>query len=366
MKSDDFKVIILGARGVIPQQDSDGYRAWGTLGIGSNSELVAVFSGLRHGHVDPFGRVQWIRSDDSAKTWSAPGNIHEGIIDQRDSGVIQTPAGTWIVTWFSSMRWLGDLLDAKRLAPGLPGTWSREKIELWSRISDKATPEIVKMELGVWACRSVDGGKTWSEPVDTKVNSPHGPTILANKSLLYVGKDLRGSKHCQVSASHDDGKSWDVIAQIPTRPGDDFTMYHEFHAVQATNGWIIAQLRNHNKANEDETLQCESSDEGRTWTVPHSIGVWGYPSHLLRLANGDLLMTYGYRAHPSSVRARRSRDNGRTWSERAVLADGFPSWDMGYPSTVQCPDGMLHTLWYINHENNKPAEMQFASWKILE
>jgi hypothetical protein len=44
-----------------------------------------------------------------------------------------------------------------------------------------------------------------------------------------------------------------------------------------------------------ETLQCESADGGKTWCEPHEIGVWGLPSHLLRLRNGNLLMTYGYR-----------------------------------------------------------------------
>ena len=41
-----------------------------------------------------------------------------------------------------------------------------------------------------------------------------------------------------------------------------------------------------------------SNDGGRTWSIPRPIGVWGLPSHLLRLRNGRILMTYGYRRAP--------------------------------------------------------------------
>jgi hypothetical protein len=55
--------------------------------------------------------------------------------------------------------------------------------------------------------------------------------------------------------------------------------------------WISAE---NSKINYGETLQSESSDGGKTWTMPRSIGVWGFPSHLLKLKDGRLLMTYGY------------------------------------------------------------------------
>ena len=85
-------------------------------------------------------------------------------------------------------------------------------------------------------------------------------------------------------------------------------------------GKIIVHIRNHNKANSGETLQSESTDGGRTWSVPHTIGVWGLPSFLLRLRNGDLLMTYGHRRDPLGNQARLSRDNGKTWLEPMIIS----------------------------------------------
>ena len=116
--------------------------------------------------------------------------------------------------------------------------------------------------------------------------------------------------------------------------------------MEAADGGIIAHIRNHNKTNEKETLQSESLDGGKTWSMPHSIGVWGYPSHLLRLGDGRLLMSYGHRRGPVGNQARVSEDHGRTWSAAMNISSDGTSTDLGYPSTVELGDGSLLTVWY--------------------
>jgi sialidase-1 len=93
-------------------------------------------------------------------------------------------------------------------------------------------------------------------------------------------------------------------------------------------------------------LQSESKDGGKTWSEPHSIGVWGLPSHLLRLRDGRLVMTYGHRRKPFGNQARISTDNGQTWGEAMILSGDGIGGDLGYPSTVELPDGTLLTVWY--------------------
>ena len=69
--------------------------------------------------------------------------------------------------------------------------------------------------------------------------------------LLYAGKQL-WSKDAKigVAESRDDGLTWHWLADIPTRSGDTVAAdYHELHAVEAANGTIIAQIRNHNITN---------------------------------------------------------------------------------------------------------------------
>jgi hypothetical protein len=74
----------------------------------------------------------------------------------------------------------------------------------------------------------------------------------------------------------------------------------------------------------------------------------GNPPSLLRMKDGRLVITYGYRAEPYGIRARVSTDQGRTWDDEIVLRDDGGTWDIGYTRTVQRPDGKLVTVYYYN------------------
>jgi hypothetical protein len=168
-----------------------------------------------------------------------------------------------------------------------------------------------------------------------------------------------------VAQSTDDGLTWEWLADIAPRDGDDSSNYHELHAVEAADGRIIAQIRNHNSLNDRETLQCASEDGGRTWSKPRSIGVWGLPSHLIRLADDRLVMTYGYRREPFGIQARVSEDHGRTWSDPLSLSTDGAGGDLGYPSSVQLPDGSLITVWYEKMAEISGAVLRMAKWTII-
>jgi sialidase-1 len=220
--------------------------------------------------------------------------------------------------------------------------------------------------LGAWMLRSTDGGFTWSTPYRVPLTNPHGPVLLSDGRLLHAGKRYpRGGKDIGFTVSKDDGLTWQWLSALPTRPGDDPEQYHELHAVEAADGRLIAHIRNHNRPHERETLQSESMDGGKTWSVPRPIGVWGLPSHLLRLRDGRLLMTYGYRRPPRGNHARVSTDQGRTWSEPIVLSDDGTG-DIGYPSTVELPTGQLLTLWYESkYSGSHPAQLPPPPFSVL-
>ena len=65
-----------------------------------------------------------------------------------------------------------------------------------------------------------------------------------------------------------------------------------------------------------------SHDDGRSWsylaTPAPDIGQ-GNPPALVRLADGRLCLTYGYRGEPYAIHARFSSDQGKTWT-RSVRA----------------------------------------------
>jgi hypothetical protein len=277
-------------------------------------------------------------------------------IDDRDAGVLETPRGSLLVSTFTSLAYEPSLEKA--------ANWPSERLTRWKAVHARLDSSQRKAMLGTWLIRSTDGGMNWSAPYRVPVNSPHGPIALKDGTLLYAGKQLWSSPtRVGITMSKDDGVTWSPMKELPTRPGDDFNAYHELHAVQAANGRIIVQIRNHNETNARETLQCESEDGGKTFTTPHPIGVWGLPSHLLRLRNGNLLMSYGHRRKPFGNQARLSVDHGKTWSEPVLLSEDGASGDLGYPSTVELGNGDLLTVWYELRPDSPRAVLRQARWK---
>jgi hypothetical protein len=197
------------------------------------------------------------------------------------------------------------------------------------------------------------------------VNSPHGPCQLSAGRILYCGKQLwEKEKRIGVSVSEDDGLTWKWLSEIPTREGDNFTGYHELHAIECADGTILAQIRNHNKGNAGETLQTKSTDGGKSWSTPREIGVWGLPSHLLRLEDDRLLMSYGYRREPYGNQVRISEDRGETWSPPISISTDGAGGDLGYPSTVELDDGTFVTVWYERPADSPLAQLRQAKWKL--
>lgn len=336
------------------------YCGWPTLARQLSGRLMLVWSGQREGHVCPFGTVQWMTSSDQGQTWTWPRTLLDSAIDDRDAGVLETAQGSILVTTFSSLAYESTLDRALK-----DGSWSQEKLKRWLAEGHRVPQETRRSQLGTWMLRSTDNGLTWSAKYDSLVNSPHGPTQLSDGRILYAGKQLwLDHPRVGVAVSKDDGVSWEWLAEIPPRDGDDPRQYHELHAIEAGDGRLIAHIRNHNSTNERETLQSESTDGGQSWSQPRSIGVWGLPSHLLKLQDGRLLMTYGHRRAPLGNLARISEDHGRSWSEPITISADGTSGDVGYPSTVQLDDGSLVSVWYERVQQHPLAVLRQAHWKL--
>jgi len=325
------------------------YHGWPTLTRRRNGELLVVCSGGRESHVCPFGRVELIRSHDDGATWSPARVLLDGPIDDRDAGILETANGSLLVTTFTSNAYESSLARHPN----------------WKTAHERIPAAARAKELGTWMIRSTDGGVTWSARYDCKVNSPHGPVQLKDGRLLYAGRNLwRKETRIGVCQSTDDGQTWEWLADIPVRAGDSLAKYHELHAVEASSGAIVAHIRNHNAKNTGETLQTESTDGGKSWSQPRSIGVWGLPSHLQRIAGGRLLMSYGYRRKPYGNLARTSDDQGKTWSEPYTISADGAGGDLGYPSTVQLTGGSLVTVWYEKMKQNAQAVLRMAHWQL--
>ena len=336
------------------------YHGWPTLAARVSGQLLLVCSGGRESHVCPFGRVELMRSDDSGLSWSYPRVVMDGGIDDRDAGVLETSSGAMLVTTFTSNAYEPMLAAAE----AKPGSWDEKRLERWQAAHNRLSRPARKASLGVWMIRSTNGGITWSGRYRSVLNSPHGPIELSDGRIFYAGKQLWKGDKVGFAQSVDDGQTWEYLTDLPVRDGDDKANYHELNAIECESGRIVVHIRNHNKKNNGETLQSHSADGGKTWSTPRSIGVWGLPSHLQRLGDGRLLMSYGHRRKPLGNQARVSSDEGKTWSAAMVISGDGHSGDLGYPSTVEFADGSLLSVWYERLASSPYAVLRQADWTI--
>ena len=361
---------VLETKTITPAEEP--YAGWSTVARRANGELWVTWSGGRDGHVCPMGQVRAMTSRDDGATWTYPRVLLDSPTDDRDSGVLETAKGTLLVTTFTSLAYEDHLAKSVMYMP-VAGKSSAmrpmppEVIARWQATQKRLTADERQAELGEWVLRSTDGGLNFSARIATIVNSPHGPLQLKDGRILYLGKEL-WTKNQRIGAveSKDDGLSWNWLSEIPGRPGDDVERdYHELHAVESDDGRIVAQIRHQGKVDKNWTLQTESTDGGKTWTIPRAI-TFGIPSQLLKLRDGRLLMTYGHRRLPFGNQARLSTDHGRTWSEPMIVSgDGTVS-DLGYPSTVELADGTLLTVWYENMKGLDRAVLRQAKWQLIK
>ncbi|MDD4870389.1 MAG: sialidase family protein [Kiritimatiellae bacterium] len=332
--------------------ESDRYLGWATLARTRTGELIVAFSGDRDAHVCPWGKTQIIRSLDQGKNWTLPQTITSTPLDDRDAGIIQTKAGTLLVSWFTS------------LAFELP--YYEAAIQHYARHGEKIPPEIRNKWLGNWVRRSEDNGQSWGEPVRTVSTAPHGPIQLRDGRLLYIGNgQWQNQTTVTVEQSSDDGRTWSVIATIE-KPQGSTTRMCEPHLVELASGKLLAMFRYEPKdRSKCFLMQSESSDGGKTWSLVHSSGIWGYPPHLIQLRNGWVLVVYGYRREPFGERACISRDEGRTWDlENQVMLAGAPGPDLGYPTSAQLEDGSILTVYYQAKKLGEPTNLMSTHWRL--
>ena len=205
--------------------------------------------------------------------------------------------------------------------------------------------------LPIWVCISRDGGETWTQEGSVALPShsdsrliPFGDIIKLGENALGVcvyGWSQPGKHSAYFYLSLDDGITWALQGRIQN--GNT----NETAPLACPDGRLLVAARTLG----DEHLEIfESTDEGKTWVAmgPATLG-FQHPGHLLRLYDGKLLLTYGIRNKGLyGVGARLSLDGGAKWEPPSVLVDFKIATDGGYPSSVQCEDGIIVTAYYCN------------------
>jgi hypothetical protein len=205
---------------------------------------------------------------------------------------------------------------------------------------------------------SYDRGKNWSGPYRLPLFGQKG--IAARTDYIVNGKHdcllfLTAAKENGKEGrplcvrTTDGGKTWNFVSWIADEPKGYAIMPS---TVRLGPSELLSAVRYHD-GTKGWLDTYRSLDDGRTWsfdTRPAPNLGEGNPASMLRLADGRVCLTYGYRAKPFGIRARLSNDKGHTWSKEIILRDDGGGRDLGYPRSVQRSDGKVVTIYYYHDQ----------------
>lgn len=341
------------------------YQGWPTVTKDEHGTLYVACSGHRLAHVCPFGKDLMYISYDDGEAWSSPIIVNDTALDDRDAGILSLGEGKFLLTYFCHPR-DAYVKDRNRLATTFLD-FRQELIEgamrYWEGMDES------KNRFGSFVRLSDDGCKTWSEAVRVPVSSPHGPTLLSNGKLLYLGKECYTEEYenaVYAFESSDGGRTWEYLSRVDFPDGCGPRNIHEPYAVELPDGRILGALRGQGDAVEHgfTVYFTVSEDGGKTWTHPAASGICGSPPHMLVHSSGAIVLTYGRRKAPYGERARISRDGGATWGDEIVISSDSPVADLGYPSSVELSDGSILTVYYQRAEGDNFTSILGTRWSI--
>jgi len=353
-----------GARYTVLYEDAHSYCAHPHVTRAANGDLLVVFNRaprrpfILHPPEDPQYQNLLMRSSDDGASWSAPEIVPSYDVHGTEcAGLTTLRNGTVLLNQWR-FRWL-PLGLARRLAGTMPIDFPDRFMRGWlsSPEHDTAAYRSIPVEqLAPWARGpgetlvhlSDDHGVSFTRSVrlDTAPFSGgygmRGACELANGDVLLPLSDIPNWRVVFTVRSHDGGLTWEPPVKVAEQPGSEF---EEPTLIETAPGRLLMVLRD----NGTRWLhQVMSRDGGESWSEPRRLPIGGYPAQLLRLADGRLLMTYGWRFPDLGIRGVLSRDGGESWdTEHTIrIRAGLPSKNLGYPATLSAEDGKLLTVYY--------------------
>lgn len=350
------------------------YFGWPSVARLQSGKIAAVASGYRHMHVCPFGKAVISYSEDEGRTFTHPAPIIDTPLDDRDAGILPFGEKNVIVTSFNnSVQFQRDSIEWYRKNSEL----SEEYLAFLKSHLDSVDADAEDKYLGSEFAISRDGGITFKELHRSPVTSPHGPCLLADGTILWVGRTFSKND----AFTEDDGiRSYKItpdgkceyVGAVPdiTYNGGKVNLC-EPHAIALPDGTVICHIRANDYEGEGDcsmfTLyQTESTDGGKTWSEPHAIleRKGGAPAHLMLHSSGTLISTYACREEPFGIKAMFSRDGGKTWDTGYTLYTEDICPDLGYPCSIELEDGSILTVFYAPECHGGPAVIMRLIWKF--
>lgn len=294
--------------------------------------------------------------------------VNDTFLDDRDSGIIALGGDKLLLTWFHHDY---DYYYINRETFAAKHPLTLPVYEMYPTIPED------KRSAGSYVRLSHDNGWTWDAPVKVPINTPHGPVLLHDGVLLYLGKQrtydytAKTEEKIYTYQSTDGGKEWSYLGTITLCDGLEWKNVWEPHLIELRDGRILGIIRVQGVTDCGglTMYQTISEDRGKTWTPMKPLGTCGSVPHLMRHSSGAIILTYCRRytslgRFPNiGQRALISYDDGETWEDEYIVTRASVS-DLGYPSSTELPDGSILTVYYERYGEDPVPSLLCSRWRL--
>jgi hypothetical protein len=181
------------------------------------------------------------------------------------------------------------------------------------------------------------------EEYQPTVGAVRGQPLWRDGEIL-LGVYWGSQEGCALFASADSGESWRYRSRI-ARDDEAKVAFQEPAFCAYGDTGMVCFMRTSGAGGR---LATTRSTDGLQWSEPRLHALIGHPFHPLLLADGRVLLSYGYRTTPYGIRLR-VLDNALADPDRAeefVVRDDGVCADVGYPWAVELADGNVLLVYY--------------------
>ena len=231
---------------------------------------------------------------------------------------------------------------------------------------------------GMICARSEDDGRTWKVSRLPGERYPRNVIVEGDGSLVFLRPAQGPEWKLQLCRSRNGGRTWEFSEATVAILDDNGTpaRFSEIAAVRLDDGRLLAAFRTvapespvRDAHGFGTTLLAESTDNGRTWSKPWTMSNTAEVHvYLTQLDDGRLLATYSNYHLPFGVYAIVSEDQGKSWDlDHPVQLALSAKNNVGWPVTLQLPDGSLITSYALTAYLNQPPDLyvcEVVRWRL--